>query len=164
MGGQALKRTLRAGGLGFPTQKEILLCILGSSVEVELTADQTYLQKTFCHCSFSLKVTFLTGQQCEQDGVVLIRISNVLGEKKNHCVWHTLALSGLCSLLPIYFSCFPFFFLRPFNVITAFNSLPSEFPQTKHLCVNCQLFIFDFAFLDKYEGSSLNFFQFSSLF
>lgn len=84
-----------------------------------------------CHCTFSLKVTSLTGPWCEQDWVVpLIRISNVLGEEKSHCVQHTLELSGLCSCLPIYFSCFLFLFLRFLGIIPALNRLPFDvFPN-----------------------------------
>lgn len=80
---------------------------LGNLSNMEGTAHATSLWKISCHCTFSLAVMFQTEVCCEPDGLVLlIRIPNVPEEEKDHCVWHTLALSGLSSVLPIYFPCF----------------------------------------------------------
>lgn len=130
-GGREFKSPPSTEDSGSPARKEALLWILGISTRVELTAHQTYLQRISCHCTFSLKGISLMGLWCKQDGVVpLIRILNVLGEEKSHCVQHTLVLSGLCSFLPIYFSCFHFLFLRLLGIIPALNRLPFDvFPN-----------------------------------
>ena len=102
---------------------------------MEGTAHATSLWKISCHCTFSLAVMFQTEMCCEPDGLVLlIRISNVPEEEKDHCIWHTLALSGLSSVLPIYFLCFLFLWspLVLFQLLITYILM--FFPNKASLC------------------------------
>lgn len=122
--------------MGFPCSEADLPVDPGNFSRSRRTAREISLQRISCHCTFSLEVTFLTEPRCELDGFVpLFRISNVPGEEKDHCVWHTLALSLLSSVLPIYSSCLLFLSLRSLGIIPALNSLPSDvFPNKASLC------------------------------
>lgn len=80
-------------------------------------------------------VMFQTVLCYKPDGLVLlIRISNAPGEEKDHCVWHTLALSGLSSILPIYFLWFLFLWspLVLFQLLLAYVLM--FFPNKASLC------------------------------